>query len=78
MKTIAFTGRIKITTSETKITRKNIVSVVNKAYMTHCVNQAQIEYLWRYYRGNQPILSRTKVVRPEMAISLPVAGETTY
>lgn len=66
MKTIAFTGRIKITTSETKITRSNIVGVLNKAYLTHCVNQAQIEYLWRYYRGNQPILNRTKVVRPEI------------
>lgn len=33
---------------------------------THLQNQADIDYLYRYYRGDQPILYREKEVRPEI------------
>lgn len=34
--------------------------------MTHLVNQAEIDYLYCYYKGDQPVLYRTKDVRPEI------------
>ena len=59
-------GRRVITTDVTEITSENIVAVLNEAFNTHLVNRTEIEYLWNYYRGNQPILQRTKDVRPEI------------
>ena len=59
-------GRRVITTDVTEITSENIVAELNEAFNTHLVNRAEIEYLWNYYRGNQPILKRTKDVRPEI------------
>src|SRR5690554_4960881 len=32
----------------------------------HLTNSSDIDYLYRYYRGNQPILQRVKRVRPEI------------
>ena len=32
----------------------------------HLTNSSEIDYLYRYYRGNQPILQRVKQVRPEI------------
>lgn len=59
-------GRRVITTDATEITDKNVVEEVRKAMNTHLINRAEIEYLWNYYRGKQPILNRTKQVRPEI------------
>ena len=59
-------GRRVITTDETVLTDENIVSELNKAFDTHRLNRGEIEYLWNYYRGKQPILQRTKTVRPEI------------
>ena len=59
-------GRRVITTDETALTDENIVSELNKAFDTHRLNRGEIEYLWNYYRGKQPILQRTKTVRPEI------------
>ena len=59
-------GRRVITTDVTSITSANIVDELNKAFDTHNLNRGEIEYLWNYYRGKQPILSRTKEVRPEI------------
>jgi len=61
-----FTGRHEILTSETEITRDNIVGVLQKALITHAANRAEIHYLWRYYKGDQPVLKRIKDVRPEI------------
>jgi SPP1 family phage portal protein len=33
---------------------------------THERNRAEIDYLWKYYKGDQPILGREKTVRPEI------------
>ena len=59
-------GRRVITTDATEITSGNIVDELNEAFNTHSLNRGEIEYLWNYYRGKQPILTRTKDVRPEI------------
>ena len=60
------TGRRVIKTSVREITRENVVDVLQKALGTHELNRSEIDYLWNYYRGKQPILHRTKEVRPEI------------
>lgn len=37
-----------------------------KAMRIHASNQADIRYLYRYFKGDQPILNREKAVRPEI------------
>ena len=59
-------GRKTITTDAVAITNENVVSELEKAMTTHITNREEIEYLWNYYRGKQPILTRTKQVRPEI------------
>jgi SPP1 family phage portal protein len=59
-------GRRVIKTSVSEITRDNVVEVLQKALGTHELNRSEIDYLWNYYRGKQPILNRTKDVRPEI------------
>lgn len=59
-------GRKMITTNATEITDSNIVGELEKAISKHLTNRGEIEYLWNYYRGKQPILGRTKEVRPEI------------
>ena len=59
-------GRRVITTDAIEITDGNIVDELNRAFDTHTLNRSEIEYLWNYYRGKQPILERTKEVRPEI------------
>lgn len=56
-------GRTRIYTDEAVITAENVVSVLTKAVLTHSQNQNEIQYLWDYYRGKTPILSKTKEVR---------------
>ena len=57
-------GRRVIYTEATEINEGNIIDVLQKALFTHLQNQAEIDYLYRYYRGDQPILGRKKEVRP--------------
>ena len=59
-------GRCVMYTEETTIDATNIVQELNKALAYHEINVAAIEYLDRYYRGDQPILYRKKEVRPEI------------
>lgn len=59
-------GRKMITSDAIEITTANIVSELDKAMTKHASNRGEIEYLWNYYRGKQPILSRKKEVRPEI------------
>jgi len=44
----------------------NIIDVLQKALLVHTSNKADIDYLYRYYKGDQPILYREKPVRPEI------------
>lgn len=59
-------GRRVIKSSVREITRDNVVDVLTKALIVHDRNRSEIEYLWNYYRGKQPILNREKDVRPEI------------
>ena len=59
-------GRAQIFTDETQITKGNVISVLQKAMNKHNKNRGEIEYLYKYYKGYQPILERTKEVRPEI------------
>lgn len=59
-------GRRVITTDVDEITADNVVDVLKKAMDTHDLNRSEIDYLWKYYKGNQPILQRSKTVRPEI------------
>lgn len=59
-------GREKIMSDAIEITDENIIEELNQALAVHAINRDQINYLWRYYRGDQPILERVKDVRPEI------------
>ena len=59
-------GRTEICTPVDTITKSNVVNVLQKALAIHAVNSCQIDYLYRYMRGEQPILKRKKKVRPEI------------
>lgn len=59
-------GRRVIKTSVTNITSENVTDVLLKALSIHALNRSEIEYLWEYYKGKQPILNRQKEVRPEI------------
>lgn len=56
-------GRRTIYTDQEQITRDNVVEVLLRAAKEHSQNQNEIQYLWDYYRGKTPILSKTKEVR---------------
>ena len=66
MKTRELYGRRIITTDAREITSENVVSEIEKAMTHHTFNREEIQYLWDYYRGKQPILQRKKKVRPEI------------
>ena len=59
-------GRTIIYTNQNRIDENNIVKELNNALVYHTQNATEIEYLDRYYRGDQPILYRKKEVRPEV------------
>lgn len=59
-------GRLVIYTDVDAITDANIVEELQSAVNYHNVNVEAIKYLDRYYRGDQPILYRSKKVRPEI------------
>ena len=59
-------GRTIIYTNQNRIDENNIVKELNNALAYHTQNATEIEYLDRYYRGDQPILYRKKEVRPEV------------
>ena len=66
MDTRTMYGRRVITTDVSEITAENVVDVLRDAMNVHELNRSEIEYLWKYYKGNQPILARTKAIRPEI------------
>lgn len=59
-------GRRMILTSASEITAGNVVKIVENAYNTHLLNRSEIDYLWNYYKGNQPSLYRVREVRDEL------------
>jgi len=59
-------GRSIIYTNQNRIDENNIVKELSNALSIHQQNATEIEYLDRYYRGDQPILYRKKLNRPEI------------
>lgn len=68
----ALYGRKQIFTNERIITKDNVVKALNNALPIHLQNRADIEYLFNYLKGDQPIRSRTKKVREEICNKLVV------
>ena len=66
MDTRTMHGRRVITTDVAEITQGNVVEVLEEAMKLHEKNRAEIEYLFKYFKGDQPILQRSKTVRPEI------------
>lgn len=60
------TGRREIKTGVEAIDESNVTAVLQDAFIKHLINRDEIEYLWKYYKGRQPILDRVKEVRPEI------------
>ncbi len=59
-------GRRQIYTSVKDINSMNVVRMVQDAMNTHLLNRTDIEYLYNYYLGKQPVLGRVKEIRPEI------------
>ena len=59
-------GRKVIYTSESEITADNVVDVLRYADSWHQLNVADIDWLYAYWHGKQPILYREKEIRPEI------------
>lgn len=70
-------GRRRIVLDYSVIDSSNIIEAFGKACAVHEANAREIEYLWQYYKGNQPILNRVKEIRPEInnKIAVNVANE---
>ena len=62
----ALFGRRVLYTDATDITAENVASVVQNVFPAHMANVDEINYLYNYYKGKQPILERIKEVRPEI------------
>ena len=61
-------GRGNIYTSEPFITRENLIDILTSADSAHRTNVADMNFLLRYEKGDQP-LPRVKNVRPEIDIN---------
>lgn len=65
-KTRVMFGRRKLVTDYAEVDETCVIDALNEVLPAHRVNAAEIGYLWRYYKGQQPILDREKDVRPEI------------
>lgn len=61
-----FLGRRVIYTSREQINEFTIPAIINGAMERHLVNRRETEYLFRYFKGDQPILNRIKLIRPDV------------
>ena len=59
-------GRKVIKSPIKEINAANVVQELGKALILHWQNRREIDYLYHYMNGNQPILYREKQVRPEI------------
>lgn len=65
---IHFFGRRKLLSSYTKkeINEETLAEILPQVLKEHEFNASEIDYLYNYYKGKQPILDKTKIVRPEI------------
>lgn len=59
-------GRRDIYIQKQEITEETLPKILAQAMSIHETNALQIDYLWKYYKCEQPILKRIKKVRPEI------------
>lgn len=59
-------GRTKITAKYENFTTENAVEQLNAALSVHRRNRTQIKHLYEYYKGNTPILRKSKSYRQEV------------
>lgn len=59
-------GRKVIYSNAGYIDESNVTKELAKAYSIHLRNRTEIDYLERYYKGDQPVLYRIKKIRPEI------------
>lgn len=59
-------GREVIYTDVDSIDSGNILSILDKACQVHSRNASDIDYLYRYYKGDQPVLYRKKEIRADI------------
>ena len=59
-------GREMVVSAVDEINDSNVIDVVTKAFGVHQRNAADIDYLFNYYKGNQPVLLRKRELRPEL------------
>lgn len=59
-------GRKVITSNVREVNCDNVLDVMSNALPIHNQNRREIDYLYHYVAGDQPILYRTKDVRPEI------------
>lgn len=59
-------GRKVIMSNQKAITKDNVIDELNKVLYIHNQNRRELDYLWHYVAGDQPILYRKKEVRPEI------------
>lgn len=59
-------GRKVIYSDVAEVNAGNVLDVLLKAETDHSKNRSEIDYLYKYYRGNQPIINRIKTIRPEI------------
>lgn len=59
-------GRARIETSEDAVTEGNLLAVLGRTEAVFRKNKDEIDYLHRYYLGEQPVLNRVKAIRPEI------------
>lgn len=64
--TRVMSGRRIIKSGVAEITDENVLEVLGKALSVHYQNRSEIDYLYKYYKGDQPIRYRVKDVRPEI------------
>jgi len=59
-------GRAQIFTDAPEITGENVIDVLNAALPYHLKNRREIEYLYNYLRGDQPVRQRVKKVNEDI------------
>lgn len=65
---IHFFGRRKLLSSykKSEINENTLAEILPQVLKEHEINANEIDYLYNYYKGKQPILDKTKIVRPEI------------
>lgn len=64
--TFMLTGRRQIFTDEHVVNKDNVVKVITDSMSDHLANRSEINILYDYYKGRQPIFHRHKRVRNDI------------